>query len=104
MAVPAVKQHIDHSSSVRSGKPHIAGTRIAVQDIAIWHVRLGMSVDEISDQYDLSLAQIYSALSYYFDNREQIDQAISESEAFAKQMRENSSSVLAKKLNNLRSE
>jgi len=104
MAVPATKQHITYDPNLRSGKPHIIGTRIAVQDIAIWHERIGMSVDEIADQYNLSLGQIYAALAYYFDNRETIDQSITESEGFAEQMRKNSTSLVQKKLNNLRGE
>lgn len=104
MAVPAFKQHIELDSSLRNGKPHISGTRITVQDVAIWHERMGLSVDEIADQYNLSLSQIYSALSYYFDNREKIDQTILEGEVFVEQIRKGTPSVLEKKLNNLRSE
>ena len=58
------------------GRPHLEGHRIRVQDIAVWHERLGMSVDEISADYDLSLAQVYAALAYYFDHKDEIDRDI----------------------------
>ncbi len=61
------------------GKPRVAGHRITVQDIVIWHERLGRSADEIATEYDLSLADVYAALAYYFDHREQIDRLIEES-------------------------
>jgi hypothetical protein len=34
-------------------------------DLAIWHDRLGKSVDEICAEYALSLAEIHAALAYY---------------------------------------
>jgi len=69
------------------GKPRIAGHRNTVQNIAIWHDRLGWSVDEIPSEYDLDLADIYAALAYYFAHREEIDQSIREREAFVKELR-----------------
>ena len=75
-------KHIAVTVGVVGGKPHIVGHRISVRDIVIWHEQMGRSVDEISSDYDLELAEIYAALAYYFDNREDIDQSIAESRAF----------------------
>ena len=75
-------QHITITSGVMGGKPHIAGHRITVQNIAIWHEWLGHSADEIAAEYDLSLSDIYAALAYYYDHRAEIDTAIKEDEAF----------------------
>ncbi|WP_335134149.1 DUF433 domain-containing protein [Nostoc sp.] len=36
------------------GKPRIAGHRIRVQDIVIWHEGMGLSPDEIVDHYSTS--------------------------------------------------
>jgi uncharacterized protein (DUF433 family) len=55
---------------VSGGKPRIAGHRITVRDIVIWHERLGKDVDEICVQYDLTLADVYTELAYYFDHRD----------------------------------
>ena len=69
-------RHVESTAGVAGGKPRIAGRRITVQDIAIWHERLGRSVDEIAADYDLSPAQIHAALAYYLDHCEEIDRAI----------------------------
>jgi uncharacterized protein (DUF433 family) len=64
------------------GKPRIAGHRIRVQDIVIWQEQ-GRSADEIvADFPQLSLADVYSALAYYHDHREQIDLDIREDDEF----------------------
>ena len=44
----------------------------------IWHERMGMSVDEIATDYELRLAEVYAALAYYFDHREEVDARIRE--------------------------
>jgi uncharacterized protein (DUF433 family) len=56
------------------GKAHVAGHRIKVQHIAAWHDRLGRSPDEIVAEHPgLTLADVYAALAYYYDHREEID-------------------------------
>jgi uncharacterized protein (DUF433 family) len=87
--------HIEITPGVCGGKPRIAGHRITVQDIAIWHERLGRSVDEIATEYDLTLAEIYAALSYYHDHREEIDRSIREGEAFVEELRRRTPSKLS---------
>jgi len=76
MALDTLKSHIEATPGVAGGKPRIAGHRITVQDIVLWHERLGLSADEICAEYDLELADVYAALSYYFDHRSEIDQSI----------------------------
>jgi hypothetical protein len=34
------REHIEIASDVRSGKPRIVGTRIAVEDMAVMHLKL----------------------------------------------------------------
>jgi uncharacterized protein (DUF433 family) len=96
MATKTLDQLIEITPSVAGGKPRIAGHRITVQDIAIWHERLGRSADEIASEYDLSLTEIYAALAYYFSHREEIDRSISESETFVEQMKIKSPSKIQK--------
>ena len=80
------------------GKPRLAGRRISVQDLAFWHERLGKSADEIAAEYDLSLAEIYAALAYYYDHREEIDHSLHEGEAFAAELRRQTPSKLRERL------
>lgn len=90
-------KHIEVTPGVVGGKPRIAGRRISVQNIAIWHERMGRSADEISTEYDLTLADVYAALAYYFDHRAQIDESIREGEAFAEALRERTPSKVSRK-------
>ena len=71
-----LERHIVQTEGVRGGKARIADTRITVSDIVIWHFRQGQSLDEIAVKYDLSLAAIYAAISYYFDHKTDVDEAI----------------------------
>jgi uncharacterized protein (DUF433 family) len=89
----SLDQRIVHTKDICGGKPRIVGHRITVQDIAVWHGRMGWSVDEIASEYDLSLADVYAALAYYFAHRERIDRSIEESKAFVEKMKEEMSSA-----------
>ena len=70
------------------GKPRIAGRRITIEQIVIWHEWMGKSADEIATEYDLTLADVYAALAYYYDHRAEIDKSIRESQAFVDRMRQ----------------
>lgn len=67
------KEYIAVSPEVRGGKPRIVSTRIAVEDVAIMHLKLGQSLIEIAGKYNLALLSVYAAMAYYFDHREEID-------------------------------
>src|SRR5437667_2769477 len=98
MATQTLDQHIEVTPEIAGGKPRIAGHRITVQDIAIGHERLGKSADEIATEYNLTLSDVYAALTYYFDHRAEIDQAIEEGRAFAEALRQHIPSKLEQKL------
>jgi uncharacterized protein (DUF433 family) len=93
-----VSSHIVITPGVAGGKPRIAGHRITVQDIVVWHERLGLSADEIASEYGLSLADVYAALAYYYDHREEIDQAIRADEALVAELRRETPSKVRAKL------
>jgi len=82
-----LNQHIETTPGIMGGKPHVIGHRITVQDIAIWHERLGKSADEIASDYSLTLSEVHAALSYYFDHRAEIDDSIVDGQAFADALR-----------------
>ncbi|MBI4494181.1 MAG: DUF433 domain-containing protein [Chloroflexi bacterium] len=93
-----VSSHIEVTPGVAGGKPRIAGHRITVQDIVVWHERLGLSADEIATEYGLSLADVYAALAYYYDHRQEIDRALRAEEAFIAELRQRTPSKLRAKL------
>ena len=83
------------SQDVASGKPRIAGHRITVQHIVIWHERMGLSADEIASEHALTLAEVYAALTYYYDHRQEIDEAIVADESYVAELRKRISSKLS---------
>jgi uncharacterized protein (DUF433 family) len=57
-----------------SGKPRIDGTRIKVEQVVLWHDRMGLTPAEIVERWPhLSFADIAAALAYYRDHRDEID-------------------------------
>jgi uncharacterized protein (DUF433 family) len=96
-------RHIEITSEVRGGRPRIAGTRITVADIVIMHLRLGQSLEEIAGKYNLDLADVYAAMTYYYDHRSEIDGSIEADEAFAEAFRRNNPSLLQARLKALQS-
>jgi uncharacterized protein (DUF433 family) len=99
MTVKTLDQHIEITPGVAGGKPHIAGHRITVQNVVIWHEWLGHSADEIAAEYNLTLADVYAALAYYYDHRPEIDQAIEADEAFVEMLRQRTPPKVTQKLN-----
>ena len=91
-----IADHIEATPGVCGGRPRIAGHRIRVQDIVISHEALGLSPDEIADDFPtITLADVYAALAYYHDHREEIRKEIDDDRAFAERFRrENPSKII----------
>jgi uncharacterized protein (DUF433 family) len=98
MIARTLDQHIEITPGIAGGKPRIAGHRITVQDVVIWHERMGKSVDEIAAEHELEISDIYAALAYYFDHRAEIDDALRASDGFVERLRQETPSKLWKKL------
>ena len=68
-----IAQLLVRSPDICGGRLRIDGTRITVNQMAIWY-KEGSSPEEIADQYPhLTLAQVYTALAYYHANREEVE-------------------------------
>jgi uncharacterized protein (DUF433 family) len=98
MVEQILDRHIEISPDVAGGKPTIAGHRITVQNVVIWHERIGLSADEIAAEYDLTLSEIYAALTYYYDHRANIDAAIRADAALVEELRRRTPSKLLETL------
>jgi uncharacterized protein (DUF433 family) len=84
---PAVIQHIDADPARCGGKPCIAGTRIRVWDIHIWHHLGGQSPEEIVAQFpQLTVADVHAALTYYHDHRDELESQMRDAEKFVAQL------------------
>jgi uncharacterized protein (DUF433 family) len=94
-----ISEHIEITPGVCSGKPRISGHRIRVQDIVIWHEMMGLSPDEILYQYpSITLADVYAALAYYYDNLDEIRQDIRDGDTFVRDLASKTPSILQRKL------
>ena len=72
-------RYITRVPHVCGGQPIIKGTRTTVKAIVGYH-KLGLSVEEILEGLPhLTPAQVYEALSYYYDHQPEIEQDIAES-------------------------
>lgn len=79
-----ISQHITKTPGVCGGRACIAGHRIRVMDIVVWHEMRGMPAKEIAAEYPgISLADIHAALTYYFDNRAEIEEDFRQDDQWA---------------------
>ena len=90
----ALDQHITISPGVLGGKPCIAGRRISVEHVVVWHLREKQSVEEIARKYDLAPASIHAALTYYYDHRDEIDRKMAADDARVDALRQQTPSKL----------
>ncbi len=69
--------HISSDSTVCGGSPRIVRTRFSVRVVVGYILHQGLTPEELHTAFPhLSLAAIYDALAYYYDNREDIDAEI----------------------------
>ena len=69
-----VYAHIDYSSE---GTPFIADTQTKVEEIVLDHVAWRWDAETIHRHHPhLTLAQIHSALAYYYDHQNEMDASI----------------------------
>ena len=77
--MPSIKTehlYIEKKPAKYEGKAVIKGTRIPVASV-VNHYRSGMSIEEILEGYpSIKPAQLFDALSYYFDHKDEIDKEL----------------------------
>lgn len=62
--------------AVRGGSPTVTGTSVTVADIAAATYFKGKTPEELADELNLTLAEVYAALAYYHAHRSVIDAQI----------------------------
>jgi uncharacterized protein (DUF433 family) len=71
------------NKDICGGSPIIEGTRTRVIDIAIEYDILGRSPDEIINSHPhLTLSQVHDALSFYYENRDDLDRKAEQDREF----------------------
>ena len=94
----SLDSYIASTPDVLSGKPCIANTRIAVTHVKAWRLALGMSEAEIAADYNLPIAAVYAAMSYYYAHKAEIDRRDAEEAVKIEALRTQYPSKLAAKL------
>lgn len=73
----AITTGYQHIVLNQAGVPVIVGTTMKVVELVLDHKAYGWSPEELHLQHPtLSLGQIHSALAYYWDHQEELDQDI----------------------------
>ena len=67
--------YIVRDSAIYGGEPIIEGTRTGVRHIILLF-QSGKDPEEIADMQRISLAQVYDAISYFYDNEAEIEHYI----------------------------
>lgn len=81
---------ITRDDDVLGGEPRVRGTRVGVRHISSRVVDGGRSPAHVADQLDLSLSAVYEALSYYYDNVEEMREIEQANESAYERAREDS--------------
>ena len=79
---------ITSDPKVRGGRPCIAGTGLRVLDIAAAKIFHDQTPDDIAAAYAIPLAQVYAALAYYYEHKDEIDADMREQIALAREYKE----------------
>jgi uncharacterized protein (DUF433 family) len=85
------------------GVPFIARTGFKVRVLAEEHLATGADAAELQRNHpELMLAEIHSALAYYYDHKDEVDREIEELNQLTEEMRaEQGESLFAKRLREL---
>jgi uncharacterized protein (DUF433 family) len=92
-------ERITRDPGICGGKACIAGHRVRVMDVVIWHELMGKTADEIVSEFPgLMLSDVYAALTYYFDNMDGIREDMRSEDEIAEHFRAKYPSKLKEKL------
>lgn len=81
---PADHPHITSQKDLCGGSPVIRGTKFPVRSVVNYVLRQGLSPEELVKEFThLNLAQVYDALSYYYDHKDSVDKDLRDHSADA---------------------
>ena len=76
--------HIVSQRDLCGGSPVIRGTKFPVRSVVNYILHQGLSPEELVREFThLTLAQVYDALSFYYDNKDLIDKDLRDNAAAA---------------------
>lgn len=93
-----LSEYIVKTPGTCGGKPRLKGHRIRVQDVAYYSEWCGWTPDQIAEALELTLAQVHAALTYYFENIEEIRDHMRQADELYEEMKRKTPSKLAQAL------
>ncbi len=85
---PSAATKYPHISRNVDGAPLIEGTTMKVVELVMAHHAHGWSPEELHFQFPhISLGQVYAALGYYWDHKDELDADIDQRSKYADQAR-----------------
>ena len=88
---PLITKHIETVPGRCGGKPCVAGTRIRVWDVYVWHELQGQSPEEIVHSFpQLTLTDVHAALAYFWEHQAEIRQEMRQAEDLVSRLRRES--------------
>ena len=90
MVLKELSLSITHDDDVLGGEPRIDGTRIGVRHVAARVIDSGQTPAHVADQLDVSLANVYESLSYYYAHIDEMRELERENEAVFERVRDSS--------------
>ena len=83
------KEHITKTPGVCGGKACIAGHRVRVIDIVVYHRDQGLTPQEILELFpSITLADIHAAIAYYLDFPDEIAAEFAREQRIAEEFRD----------------
>jgi len=92
-------ERIAKTPGVCGGKACIAGHRVRVSDVVVWHEYQGLTPDEIVLHIpSITVADGHAALAYYFDHVDEIQEEMKAEREFVDRIRKDHPSLVEAKL------
>ncbi len=79
---------IYRNPKIRGGRPCIVGTGLRVTDVVMSMQYGERSPEQIAEDFQITLGQVYAALAYYYENKDEIDTDIREDIRIGRQLAE----------------
>lgn len=97
---------IDHIEIV-GDVPYIKGRHIKIKMVAQMYLAESITIEDVIEQYGLSLAQIHAAMAYYYDHKDYFNQKAQEIQPLIEKVKRESQERrerLRAQMNNLQDE
>jgi len=85
---PTASTTITHDDEILGGEARIDGMRIGVRHVSAMMLDGGRSPASVADQLDVPIARVYEAMTYYYDNMDEIRDCDREQEDARQQLRD----------------